>query len=456
MAPSSYFGSPEHRQDLATIASTPGAQLAPRIAAYEASSDDVMEWYGSDDPCNEDLNWQLVRSLASSNYTPGDKRELTLDTVAAQLQINEAAALTVLLGAAGITEGGEPGKPWTEAGHPAVRTALAGNTDLFAHDLIARTMSAPDIEQFDKLYVAVDCLQVASLGLHNIAVEGREGRIDLPDYEKYFRRGMQYRRDASELGSRMAQHIERQGPEVVIKSRAMLHRLSTIVCAIAMENDHAFTNRDETTEMSQTEKQTLSFLVNLVKLSFLDLHPGKVLKGADKGELHELLFLLDTNYLFSTGDSESRAWYGIASTDRHDAPKIGYPSKKRGLDFLFSNNIRARLVQLKSSTQDTSEYHPWILKIEEENFQEVDKRRLAAKVAAYKAWVDSDFDPALQARVDKYLLPSAKQTYDKIIEEGRMPESQRIIEVFGHGLTRAEKRRIMRNSGDFKKRGRKK
>jgi hypothetical protein len=254
----------------------------------------------------------------------------------------------------------------------------------------------------------LDSLRVAALGLHNVAIEGREGRIELPNYADYIDRSLIYRHNATDLGVGMIQRIDQQDRETAKTARSMLHRLSTIVCGMSIENVHAFADFDSSGPLTTTEKQNFNYLTRLIQYSFLDLHEAKAVKGSEKGDLHELLYLLDTNYLFATGDSVARKWYGIASADRHDAPRVGYPSKKRGLDFVFTNNFRAKLVQLKSSRHDDSEYHPWILKIEEENFQEVDKRRLGAKLNAYQQWIESDFDPALRAKVDKYILPSAR------------------------------------------------
>jgi hypothetical protein len=39
-----------------------------------------------------------------------------------------------------------------------------------------------------------------------------------------------------------------------------------------------------------------------------------------------------------------------------------------------------------------------------------------------------------------------------MLREGNMSQAERIIEACGDTLTRAEKRRIMRNCGEFKKR----
>jgi hypothetical protein len=87
------------------MASTPGAQLTPRIANYEASADEVLQWYGSEDPVNEDHNWALVRNLASSSFSVAERRELTGDRMTHDVKLNESAALTMLLSTAGVTEG---------------------------------------------------------------------------------------------------------------------------------------------------------------------------------------------------------------------------------------------------------------------------------------------------------------------------------------------------------------
>lgn len=453
-----YLGTAEHAQDMSKIASTIGAQLVPRIMSYEASADEVVAWYGSDDPCNEDLNWKFIRRIASSNYSPYDKVELRMDATSEQTVLNESAALTVLLSTAGVTDGGSPGKPWTLAKHPIIDRALRDDPDSLAPTLIDLSMKEPKFEQFDKLYIAVDCLEMAALGLHSMAVQGRDGFITLPDYEKYFHRSHIYRREAMDLGASMLDHIAKQDRPTQIATRPTLHNLGAMLYGFAAQYNHAFVENIEPNGLSQQAKQGFEFLTAVIKHSYLELDDKKVVKGTDKGDLHELLFLLDTNYLLSTGDADARQWYGIASAKRSDKPLIGYPSKNRGLDFIFSDNWGVRLVQLKSSPHDTTEYHPWIMKLAEQkgDFPYVDKRTLAAKLKAYEEWLAADCDPHLKSKVDKYILPSAQKAADTILEDAKMKESERALRGFGEALTRAERRRILRNFGEFKKRNKQK
>ncbi|MGB3946311.1 MAG: hypothetical protein WBK76_05775 [Candidatus Saccharimonadales bacterium] len=451
-----YLGSPEHTQDIANMASTPGAQLAPRIISYEANADEVMEWYGSDDPCNEELNWKLVRNRASPTYSPFEDRLLTAEMLSSHFAVNESAALTLLLSTAGISEGGAPGKPWTKAGYPEVVRAMSTNPDMFARNLINASMQQPDLAQFDKLYVAADSLRFAASALHYFSIEGNAGRLPVPNHEDFFKRSRQYKSDVIRLGSLMLTHIDRQDRETQVASRSMMHRVGVMMVGVSMEDDFCFTDDPESSELTDLNKRNFNYLTELINYSYLDLDESKVVKGGAKGDLHELLFLLDTNFLFSGATGKDKLWHVAASSDRHDKPKIGYPSKNRGLDFTASNGNRSRLLQIKSSQKDKTEYHPWILKLEETNLQEVDKRRLGSKIKAYQAWIASDFSPELRPQVEKYIIDSARDAYDAIIADAKLPESQRIIQTFASGLSRAEKRRIMRNSGDFKKRNTKK
>jgi hypothetical protein len=71
-------------------------------------------------------------------------------------------------------------------------------------------------------------------------------------------------------------------------------------------------------------------------------------------------------------------------------------------------------------------------------------------------WVESDFDPTFQEKLDRYVLPTAREVYADAMAEEQVPKSERVIRYMGGQLTRAERRRIQRNYGEFKKRNTKK
>jgi hypothetical protein len=183
----------------------------------------------------------------------------------------------------------------------------------------------------------------------------------------------------------------------------------------------------------------------------------KVIKGEDKGLLHEALWLMDINYLLQQPNSGLNApGYAFPTFPRADKPEINYPTYRRAYDIhiALSSNGRTIPVQLKASSNGVdrgSEYHPNIYVVSEDNFQEVDVRRLSAKLTAYKQWVESGFSPDSKAMVDKYLLPSAVAFMEKAKEvESMCIADYKMQKLPTAGLDRAAKRRLrraIRNNG---------
>jgi len=182
---------------------------------------------------------------------------------------------------------------------------------------------------------------------------------------------------------------------------------------------------DEEFMAAQTEAYNLAVLLEEVFLN-PELGLDKRLKQAQlKGPLHEALWMLDSYMLRMT---DPQKYWKLAVTPtylRGDAPRIGHPELKRGYDYRVSHGNVAELVQLKSSKQQERNaekngknvYHPIIRILSEENFEDVDPRRLKAKLHFYKQWIDSGFgDENLRQRVDKYILKTVRSELDYVID----------------------------------------
>jgi hypothetical protein len=161
-----------------------------------------------------------------------------------------------------------------------------------------------------------------------------------------------------------------------------------------------------------------------------------------KGSLHEVLWFLDAYALRklnldTLGDVMVKPMYS-----HQDAPRIGYPEQRRGVDVSVSyKNIHDR-IQLKSSAKkpaiaydkplpeevaqqlpeevrsttygNYNAYFPTILVLQEPNFLEVNPRRLTAKLNTYQRWAESGFDISHKDSVSKYIMDTVKWELEAI------------------------------------------
>src|SRR5690606_17999310 len=136
-----------------------------------------------------------------------------------------------------------------------------------------------------------------------------------------------------------------------------------------------------------------------------------------KGPLHEALWCLDTAMLkhaYPTRYADLAVWLASNSANR---PTIGRPEWNRAYDYTIRKGDDMHFFQLKSSKQDGKShcktYHPAIVVLEEENFRELQIKRLRAKLAVYSRLIDNDFPlDESETMLDKYVMPTARYAMD--------------------------------------------
>lgn len=182
----------------------------------------------------------------------------------------------------------------------------------------------------------------------------------------------------------------------------------------------------------------------------------KVIKGDSKGPLHESLWLLDINFILIQNWCTMPYAHSIPALPRTDMPKIGYPNLKRGFDqtiILRKNpstfSDRMIPVQLKSSSTNNHgpEYHPGISLVTEDNFQDVDLRRLDAKLKAYEQWLEHGTQQdEYTDRVMRYTLKSSRDFIETVKSVYDMTDSEYFIWKYcvGEKVDRHRRRRIER------------
>ncbi|MBP9838387.1 MAG: hypothetical protein KBC84_06705, partial [Proteobacteria bacterium] len=160
-------------------------------------------------------------------------------------------------------------------------------------------------------------------------------------------------------------------------------------------------------------------------------------KSTLKGKLFELDWVMDAfmfNFLRDDYDTQV-----IMSSVRGDRPMGGRPALNRGSDITIRNfkNWTEYFVQLKASDQQKGKpYHPLIEVAYEQNFQDMSPGRLINKIRAYRAFIDSGFDPALADEARRFILP----TVVEILGKERTPSDSydRLADI--HGIAPIRKR----------------
>lgn len=167
---------------------------------------------------------------------------------------------------------------------------------------------------------------------------------------------------------------------------------------------------------AKDRKTILKKMINGIDYAFLEKHgilaDPNVAKSSKKGILFEFLWTLDAQMLLAiTGDNDTRV---VPANSFFDAPKVGKPELKRGVDVIIRNTKKGfeYVVQLKSSgQQDPLRYHPLINVVSEQNFQDTNPGRLHLKLEAYRKFLESGFGEKEGQEALKYILPSVKKTF---------------------------------------------
>jgi len=149
-----------------------------------------------------------------------------------------------------------------------------------------------------------------------------------------------------------------------------------------------------------------------------------------KGELHELVWMLDAYMFMATRPGYDGVYLNPAAS-RHDAPRLDYPSMRRGYDYYIAGPEVGEAVQLKASelrlrmpragqaadAAESPDYHPEIRVVAEKNFMDFDGRRLSAKLRKYDEILKGTSPEKAQATVDAYVLESVAATMTAVVSD---------------------------------------
>jgi hypothetical protein len=180
-------------------------------------------------------------------------------------------------------------------------------------------------------------------------------------------------------------------------------------------------------------------------------------KASSKGLVHELVWLLDVQMI----KRMSKARFNVTpSLAFHDRPIINKPALKRAFDFKLVESDNNIAIQLKSAKngRNTNSYHPKIVLLAEDNFQDNNERRLTAKLNTYRRLIESGDSPDERANAEKYILPTAKEAV-RLFKESCLPKNRNeylstIATRYGLTVTRPMNREERRKAQKYQKKQR--
>lgn len=438
-----------------------------RFSDFTVTPESVRDWYYAVDPVFEEPNELFVRMHIETNFEKQREYFLRRQQYAVdQVHTEEIAALTLL---AGVVRPELPHDPsWVSI--LQLEAGMAGqnkNPDTqVASELLAHIPDTLDAVQATDLYMALDLLNSATafsgdiLDLHTMLgprdAEMLQLMIRLRDkIADYTDLVFGFAERLSEIGLSSSDPTVRK---VGLRAGLFLH-------ASQLERAKNWRDKVDTSESDKlfykTVRDYFTGYLDLIERYFLtDVPDGlKSFRGEKKGDLHEVLYTLDLNFIFVTDPERYDTWVATPAFLRFDEPRHGGPAYKRNCDTIIRSPKRVATAQLKSGnygkdSPDTKPSHPNIWFLREANFEDAGLRRLGAKIHRYRRWLEVGDEATTQA-VHRGVLPSVIETLPKVDEMNLMTDSAYQISRMPHlQLDRAARRRLARIYGELSERKR--
>lgn len=410
-----------------------------------ATVDQVLDWYYAHDPIARRDNHQFLRSLESGTLDSEITSRELADIYDAQVSENAAYILIN-----SVMSEANPGATPDEI----TQTLEDGGFK-------ALLPAEPHYDQLSTLFVAVECLANAvSMNTvnNNAATEAEWTKVHFNGRAAVALSDYIY--DSALLSASTLEDATQMQEYTDLAIAAKLWESFGFHYPMAMLVESSEESLDEVVDLARTE--SFQSVITAIKTIFVDqLGEWKpTIKGASKGTLHEAIWILDANLSLLLHEELQRSYVQPARS-RMDKPRINYPQQKRGFDAVAvvptpGGIIQARTIPIQqkaSSGRDhKGAYHQRVYVAEENNFQDVNVRRLAKKLGAYEAWIASGFDARLgQSIYEKYVLESVKEAIVTITDIANQPDAEYFCGSLGiEG--RAARRRVARAVGKLAKR----
>lgn len=394
--------------------------IVPKIKDLSASSEEVLEWYFAKDPYID------IQEILISNIDPEDDPE-ALDIILDEM-LGEPDALIVggaiLLGSRlmpDIFEQEDPDvrRKMLQEKHREYRRLgmLKSPNDISDRQALILTVATAFSEVYSVEERDAEAIYIAAEMLEN----GSSAKNGFKRYLKNSSNEEALIQITQQLSTRLYNTVATMStirPEEQELSDGV--RMLGLNAAVQIASRNMGASMDKL-KMSDYTKADLEFsnLVNCIFETVFNRETGineRLNSNVVKGPIHEAIWFLDAYVLRRMYPEKYGPIRMNPSYLRDDAPEINYPDLNRGYDFVISNGVAEDYVQLKSRSSQ-QEYHPSITVLEEKNFQDIQSngKRLFNKLRAYMDWYINDFDPAMNPRIEKFILPSVVEEMEEML-----------------------------------------
>lgn len=443
-------------------------ELEPKILSDSATPDEVLTWWNTQDPLREVTareNSMVIQSVidARNQHDTRMMHDRTLFAhgalcLGAGLVFPEAfetedssSWMRTVLSSAGL----EQSDPYTDYVNISILVATKlSDYDVSSVDELERMIIVSEMTNsamnLNRVEINKDFL-MALTSLHFVMLDkaasythAQEPENASPELLKFYDQIRMLGLEASVLllASAYSYHTQDDN-DIVFVGKPELRRQQLGV--LIDDFNHLFNNQDGSSTMWKRLKQSHI-----------------------KGGLHEALWFLDYCMNKEMDPEKYHDVLVLPSYDNADSPEIGRPNHNRAWDFMVIDIVAGLSdhVQLKSSPQagkpgEDKEYHPLIRPLEEQNFMDVNPKRLRARLNAYKKVYDNGFQDEDRAVIDRFTLPSFKEYMAEMLpafdHAARSHESKlaRIaLAKLLNPTSEAEQQQPVRNRAERRKRAR--
>lgn len=400
-------------QDLKKVTEAYREDLESRILSGTVSVEEIVDWYYSIDPIAE-YSW-LENIFYERKDAKPESQNVRAQKASKMATLFELAGIKLLLNSLNISK--------TEYHELGLNT---GDLSDVMNNLFNLVEKKPLIlDKLDLTYVAADCLVSAADIYAHRSFEDTEGIS--PDIKRIKTKFLAYYKISHILIEKIVieciEQINNGNYEYF--NIGLLSTMEYASTLFATANCISTDSTDSAKRKHEILKDTFSLLIETIKAYFVDKpRTKKAIKGSEKGNLFEILWFLDMNFLSNISDGKIAGTVVSPASNRLDRPRIGWPEKKRGFDMRieiphqqYSNGYPIRLsVQLKANStgENNGVYHNKIPIIAENNLLDAGLSRLKARLKAFEEWIESDLGEVAQQNLMRYILKSAKEYFDSI------------------------------------------
>jgi len=397
------------------------AAHAARIGRFEAMPEGVEDWHFSADPLNGALI--LALDIATARNDPETHAAIRREMLKEQM-LTERGSMTLLASVLYpdiFDHARKTGQPWIDGfrlGYLDTEPTQRQLFDVLQQRMLAQPLNV-DVENGQRLLLAAEMMRAGAGALLTTLSTARANGAEAPaDTERLLLDENNFAHLLFKIvaGQARAVKSEHGAPEVVDAMRMRGLKAQMFHAATFMSVD--FIERADLQDAADSEFIELVSLIKHALCNFDDPITRRLNTNDVRGVLHEVMWFVDAYVLRRLQPGVYGDVRVMPAMSHEDAPRVGHPSQKRGIDMRVRYRDLHDKIQLKSrrgkysSVED--DYSGVIIKLCEQNFQDVQPRRLLGKLNTYLRWAECGFDPKMRDTVDRYVIDTVREEFADI------------------------------------------